>query len=1026
LIPAFALAGILLIPAMAAAQTNFGSVAVGSNTSAAVTMTFESSATLGSIAVVTQGAPNLDFTDAGGGTCTVGTAYATGATCTVNASFTPIAPGLRRGGAVLYDNAGNVLATTMAYGVGTGPQATFQPCKRKTVGSGLANGQGLAVDAAGNIFVADYGVNGGANGDVVEFVAAGGYTTTRVLAGSFYIPIGVAVDGVGNVFVADSGEFEVKELLAVNGSVPPSGVIRSFRNGTAFASPEGVAVDGSGNVFVADSESNGIFEMLASGGYSTILQLHPGGGFAGPNAIAIDSSGNLFTTIAGNVLEVPAAGGYTKVRTMGRTFTEALGVAVDAAANVYIGYEYNPSASVPVRDEEDAGKVSGGHGGRGIKSDLQTLPMIEEIPVATGYQTVKVLTLTASPGGVATDGSGNVYYTENGVSGVAMLTCSEPPSLSFKTATDVGSIDTADGPQTTSLWNTGNGPFLFGSYPADFPANTDDSLACEPDATIGKGLGCDISVNFMPSLRNRNTADLFVTATQSIALSGTGIGTQSITFGPIAPQIVGTTLNLKARASSALAVSFATLSPTVCTVAGTAASLIAAGPCTILATQAGGDLYQAAPPVDQTFNVRPLAQTVTFTPIPSGQVAATTVNLSATASTGLPVSFGSLTPAVCTVEGAQASLIAYGFCTVQASQAGSSEYGATSVSQTFGVAHASQTLTFAPISSPQVAGTTLNLQGTATSGLPVIFVSTTPTICTITGATTSLIASGFCGIEATQPGNNASGNSEYFPAPPIRQQFGVAHGTQTIDFAAIPAGQVAGTNLLLTATASSGLPVSFASLSPSVCTVSGIVASPISYGTCTIEASQPGTNAAGNSEYFAATAVETFGVGHGTQAIFFISNGSKVAGQTLFLEAAATSGLPVTLTSNTPAVCTLSGTIATLLTYGHCDIVASVAGNNEYFALSTIETIAVSHATQSITFPAIAGQVVGTPLNVAATASSGLAVSFASTTPAVCSVAGATVSFIAAGTCTIEASQAGNDVYFAAPAVGQSFAVTAP
>jgi hypothetical protein len=80
---------------------------------------------------------------------------------------------------------------------------------------------------------------------------------------------------------------------------------------------------------------------------------------------------------------------------------------------------------------------------------------------------------------------------------------------------------------------------------------------------------------------------------------------------------------------------------------------------------------------------------------------------------------------------------------------------------------------------------------------------------------------------------------------------------------------------------------------------------------------------------------------------------------------------------------------------------------------------------QTITFNPIAPQTVGTPLNLAATASSGLAVSFASTTTAVCTVSGATASFVAAGTCTIDATQAGNGTYAAAAMASQSFAVNA-
>jgi hypothetical protein len=69
---------------------------------------------------------------------------------------------------------------------------------------------------------------------------------------------------------------------------------------------------------------------------------------------------------------------------------------------------------------------------------------------------------------------------------------------------------------------------------------------------------------------------------------------------------------------------------------------------------------------------------------------------------------------------------------------------------------------------------------------------------------------------------------------------------------------------------------------------------------------------------------------------------------------------------------------------------------------------------------------VGTPLTLSATASSGLAVSFTSTTTSVCTVSGTTATFVASGTCTIDANQAGNSAYAAAPQLQQSFTVNNP
>lgn len=86
----------------AAATQNFGTEAVGS-ASAATTLTFSIAAgtTVGSIAVVTTGIENLDFTNAGGGTCAAGT-YSLPATCTVDVTFKPRFAGLRMGAVVFF------------------------------------------------------------------------------------------------------------------------------------------------------------------------------------------------------------------------------------------------------------------------------------------------------------------------------------------------------------------------------------------------------------------------------------------------------------------------------------------------------------------------------------------------------------------------------------------------------------------------------------------------------------------------------------------------------------------------------------------------------------------------------------------------------------------------------------------------------------------------------------------------------------------------------------------------------------
>jgi len=146
----------------------------------------------------------------------------------------------------------------------------------------------------------------------------------------------------------------------------------------------------------------------------------------------------------------------------------------------------------------------------------------------------------------------------------------------------------------------------------------------------------------------------------------------------------------------------------------------------------------------------------------------------------------------------------------------------------------------------------------------------------------------------------------------------------------------------------------------------------------------------------------------------------------LTLSATASSGLTVSFASTTNSICTISGTTAAFIVSGTCTINANQAGNSTYAAAPMVpQSFTVNLGSQTITFNNPGIQTVGTPLTLSATASSGLAVTFTSTTNSICTVSGATTAFFASGTCTIDANQAGNSNYSAAPQVQQSFTVNA-
>ena len=335
----------------------------------------------------------------------------------------------------------------------------------------------------------------------------------------------------------------------------------------------------------------------------------------------------------------------------------------------------------------------------------------------------------------------------------------------------------------------------------------------------------------------------------------------------------------------------------------------------------------------------------------------------------------------------------------------------------FTVTQTAQTITFGTLSNKTLGSAPFTVSASASSGLPVSFASETSSICTVSVSTVTLVAVGTCTIQATQ-----AGNTTYGAATPVSQSFQVTQATQTIAFGAL-ANRVFGTApFTVSVTASSGLPVSFASTTLTACTVAGNTVTLVAVGTCTIQATQ-----AGNANYSAATAVnQSFQVTQATQTITFGALANRVFGTAPFtVSATASSGLPVSFASTTLTVCTVAGNTVTLVAVGACTIQATQAGNSNYAAATAVnQSFQVTQASQTITFGVLTNRTFGTAsFAVSATTSSGLPVSFASLTSAVCTVSVATVTLVSAGTCTIQAMQAGNIDYTAATPVDQSFQV---
>jgi uncharacterized protein (TIGR03437 family) len=379
--------------------------------------------------------------------------------------------------------AGGVISTVAgngyASGIGDGLPATLAQ---------MVQPAGIALDAAGNLFVADTGTERVRKVDskgIIETVAGNGQAGYAgdggpAMAAELSSPAAAAADAAGNVYIADTKNDRVRRLLASGFLITAAGIgvggmgpDNQFAPTAPLNQPRGVAVDAAGSLYIADTGNHRVVRITAAG---TLVAVAGAGspGWSGDNgravlaqlnspaAIAFDRAGNLYiadtfnhvirkVTPAGTITTVAGSGaagfaGDGAAATSGRLNFPA-GVAADAAGNLYIADTWNHR--IRMVDGSGILHTIAGSGTQGYAGDGSLAPAAQ----------------LNFPAGIAVDAHGVIYFSDTFNNRVRKLTAQAATEVAPQPVIDAALVNAASlqpGPvapgEIVTLFAAGVGP----------------------------------------------------------------------------------------------------------------------------------------------------------------------------------------------------------------------------------------------------------------------------------------------------------------------------------------------------------------------------------------------------------------------------------------------------------------------------------------------------------------------------------------------------------------------------------------
>jgi sugar lactone lactonase YvrE len=504
-----------------------------------------------------------------------------GTICTIPITFSPAYPGERAVPLQAITNVNNI--NIGLNGIGVAPLAALTPGIITTIAgngsstytgdggpainAGIYEPQGVVLDNIGDVYFADFYHHAvrridAASGIITTVAGNGteGYSGDGDVAANAKLnyPAGISFDSAGNLYIADSNNYVVREVNTATGiitTVAGNGTKTNSGDGglainAGFQTVTDVKFDSHNNMFIADS---GLIRRVdaGTGTITTIAGNGPGGdgvlainSYVSPYSLAFDGQDDLYlvqpsnctvrminaatgiiTTVAGNgAPNSPHSGDGGPATSAG--LAEPDYVVADSAGDLYI----SEAAGSYVRMVTASTGIISSIGGTGL-NDVN-------VPGDGGPATAATI---SSPTGIALDGSGNLYIGSYVAERIRKINVSES-ALIWPTATNVGTPDASDDPETAILTDIGNDQLSvpFATAPAN-PVITsgwllDSSSTCSSNGltplTLLSGQACTLPVDFTPTEVGANSGTFVLAdnslnnpaSAQTISLTGTGIG----------------------------------------------------------------------------------------------------------------------------------------------------------------------------------------------------------------------------------------------------------------------------------------------------------------------------------------------------------------------------------------------------------------------------------------------------------------------------------------------------------------------